>query len=81
MIEVAADHLLTFGWLGLTLVIWVALSVGSFLNVVIYRIPVVLQRQWDSEARAILEVPPKAEVLEPFNLMVPRSRCPHYCVG
>lgn len=77
MIEVAADHLLTFGWLGLTLVIWLALSVGSFLNVVIYRIPVVLQRQWDSEARAILEVPPKAEVLEPFNLMVPRSRCPN----
>ena len=74
MIEVAAGHLLTFGWLGLALAIWVALSVGSFLNVVIYRTPVILHRQWDSEARAILEQPEPADT-EPFNLVVPRSRC------
>ena len=38
--------LLSHGWLALTLFIWVALSVGSFLNVAIYRMPVMLQREW-----------------------------------
>jgi len=71
------DPLLTYGWQGLTLAIWFALAVGSFLNVVIYRLPVMLNRQWEADARAVLEPegkPPPAG--ERFNLMVPRSHCP-----
>ncbi len=51
------------------------LLIGSFLNVVIARLPVMLERDWEREARAILEhEPPGAE--ERFDLLRPRSRCP-----
>jgi leader peptidase (prepilin peptidase)/N-methyltransferase len=55
------------------------LLMGSFLNVVIYRLPLMLEREWRDECREILDLP--AEVAEegavtPFNLVVPRSRCP-----
>ena len=80
------DALTAYGWQGAVLFIWVALSVGSFLNVVIYRLPVMLKRDWRQQATDILleldgvsangracEQP----VAQPkFNLMVPRSRCP-----
>lgn len=56
---------------------WLALCVGSFLNVVIYRLPVMMERDFTAEAKSILEVEDgSAEPAEPFNLMVPRSRCP-----
>lgn len=59
-----------------------SLCVGSFLNVVIYRLPVMMERQWREEAAALLsnETDPSsvgASSQEKFNLMVPRSRCPH----
>jgi len=69
------ESLLAYGWLGLVLAVWVGLCVGSLLNVVIYRLPVMLERQWQAEARQILEEQPPPEQA-PFNLMVPRSRCP-----
>ncbi len=48
--------------------------VGSFLNVVIFRLPVMLERSWQEEARAILELdPPKDQSV--FNLATPPSRC------
>jgi leader peptidase (prepilin peptidase)/N-methyltransferase len=51
------------------------LLVGSFLNVVIYRLPVILDRQWREQCAELHGVePPKAT--EPFNLVVPRSACP-----
>src|SRR3954471_9950430 len=49
------------------------LLVGSFLNVVIYRFPKMLERQWAAEC-ADLNGQPAAEQ-EKFNLVVPRSRC------
>ncbi|MEY1662603.1 prepilin peptidase [Isoalcanivorax beigongshangi] len=55
------------------------LLVGSFINVVVYRLPKMMQRSWESEARAVLELP-EAEPAAPFNLVFPRSRCPH-CDG
>ena len=71
------DQLMTYGWPGLALAAWLGLCVGSFLNVVIYRLPLMLHRQWEGEARHILEGESPAAALEPFNLVVPRSRCPH----
>ena len=51
------------------------LLVGSFLNVVIYRLPVILDRQWRAQCAELHNVEaPKAT--EPFNLVVPRSACP-----
>lgn len=89
------ELLTLYGWQGLVLLIWMSLSVGSFLNVVIYRLPVMLERDWAEQARAILnqaaelaqtttldqatappDAPAKAPDEAPFNLMVPRSRCP-----
>ncbi|MCH8551348.1 MAG: A24 family peptidase [Natronospirillum sp.] len=52
------------------------LLVGSFLNVVILRLPVMLERQWQSEASAVLGQEGPEPATEPFNLAVPRSRCP-----
>ncbi|MFC5498712.1 prepilin peptidase [Caenimonas terrae] len=49
------------------------LLVGSFLNVVIYRLPKMMERQWAAEC-ADLQGQPVPEA-PPFNLMVPRSRC------
>lgn len=49
--------------------------VGSFLNVVIYRLPLMLERDWLREAATIRgETPPSFPQL---NLAVPRSKCPH----
>lgn len=49
------------------------LLVGSFLNVVILRLPVMMEREWQAQAAEIRgeELPPG----EPFNLATPRSRC------
>jgi leader peptidase (prepilin peptidase)/N-methyltransferase len=51
------------------------LAVGSFLNVVIHRLPKMLERQWRAECAELAGAAPSGAG-EPFNLMVPRSRCP-----
>jgi leader peptidase (prepilin peptidase)/N-methyltransferase len=51
------------------------LLVGSFLNVVIYRLPKMMEADWQAQA-AELRGEPVAERAR-FNLMTPRSRCPH----
>jgi leader peptidase (prepilin peptidase)/N-methyltransferase len=51
------------------------LLVGSFINVVVYRLPKMLERQWAAEcAQASGTTPPEQPAL---NLIVPRSRCNH----
>ena len=50
------------------------LLVGSFLNVVIYRLPKMMERQWAAECAELAGQAPPA--VEKFNVMVPRSRCP-----
>jgi len=52
------------------------LIVGSFLNVVIHRLPIMMQREWERECASILKVSRSSEE-EPFDLIRPRSRCPH----
>ncbi|MCK5726017.1 MAG: prepilin peptidase [Thiotrichaceae bacterium] len=56
------------------------LTVGSFLNVVIYRLPVMLEREWREQCNELQEDDKKKEDntnKDKFNLAVPRSRCPH----
>ncbi len=53
------------------------LVVGSFLNVVILRLPVMLERRWKRECQDLLRLEPPAQALaERFDLVVPGSRCP-----
>jgi len=74
MIGAGAPEAALLGLLGLL--------VGSFLNVVIHRLPKMMELHWAAECAELH--PDKASVAasrvaaaEPFNLMVPRSRCPH----
>ena len=55
----------------------IGLTVGSFLNVVIHRLPIMIDREWQFELAQFND--PKTELPEPepFNLSRPRSRCPH----
>lgn len=61
----------------------VGLVVGSFLNVVIHRLPKMLERDWDGQAADLLEqknLPDVAKKLRTaatrYNLITPRSTCP-----
>ena len=58
----------------LTFVGLLSLLIGSFLNVVILRLPVMMEREWRAQAAAVEGR--EEEATEPFNLVVPRSRCP-----
>lgn len=57
------------------------LVIGSFLNVVIYRLPIILEREWQAQARELLpdagaQPAPSGEVPARLTLSVPRSACP-----
>lgn len=49
---------------------------GSFLNVLIYRLPIMMERDWQAQSREMLKLPAEPES-ETFNLILPHSRCPH----
>lgn len=59
----------------ITLVFILGLMVGSFLNVLIYRLPVMMQTGWRRECLEYLQMPAEAQG-ETFNLLLPGSRCP-----
>lgn len=56
------------------------LMVGSFLNVVIHRLPLMMQRTWRRDCIEYLGLDassyPESAETEPFNLMLPASHCP-----
>ncbi len=54
----------------------VGLLVGSFLNVVIHRLPRMMERDWQREARVALDLP-EGEAQPTYNLILPNSQCPH----
>lgn len=57
---------------------FLSLLIGSFLNVVIHRLPIMLDRDWRAQAKEILAQPESTAVAAPrYNLIVPRSACPH----
>ncbi|MDH3351759.1 MAG: A24 family peptidase [Gammaproteobacteria bacterium] len=53
-----------------------ALIIGSFLNVVIYRLPLMMQREWRDQCEELKSAPAPDLPEGDFNLVVPRSRCP-----
>lgn len=71
-------------WFYLTTVGLVSLCIGSFLNVVIYRLPLMMQKEWQTECRLLLAdelTSPKTEQAtsqntDTFNLVKPNSCCP-----
>ena len=85
------DFFGTFPIAWIVLIFVVGLLVGSFLNVVIHRVPIMLEREWRSQAEQLLSEQPAADgtsslpsALNPqpsasspkYNLVVPRSACP-----
>jgi leader peptidase (prepilin peptidase)/N-methyltransferase len=54
-----------------------ALLVGSFLNVVIYRLPLMMYREWQEQCKELQEAETPELPDEPFNLVIPRSACPN----
>lgn len=71
----AIDVLAFYPWTFVSLVGLIGLLVGSFLNVVIYRLPVMMRRDCESQARAFLGVEDGSQG-EVLNLAFPASRCP-----
>ncbi|MFT7307369.1 MAG: leader peptidase (prepilin peptidase)/N-methyltransferase [Candidatus Azotimanducaceae bacterium] len=68
---------------GISFGLVLGLLIGSFLNVVVYRLPVMMERDWQSQAKQILEIEDTREdndaeesETETFNLVLPNSRCP-----
>lgn len=76
---------------GLIAAVLIGLVMGSFLNVVIHRLPRMLERRWAAEAAAYVALPgdgtataetdvglaaPAPHDAQPYNLLVPRSQCP-----
>ena len=54
------------------------LIIGSFLNVVIYRLPKVMDRNWKMECREYLDLEPDQSQTETkFSIAWPASQCPH----
>nr|WP_314527024.1 A24 family peptidase [uncultured Pseudomonas sp.] len=62
------------GFVALAVVL--GLLVGSFLNVLVWRLPKMLEREWRLQAQDILGQPAPAP-LPTYNLMLPHSQCPH----
>ena len=70
------ESLLAYQWLGIVLLGCVAASVGSFINVVAHRLPIMLRHQWSTEHQQAHELGKTAIYRDPFNLATPRSHCP-----
>jgi len=71
----ALNALLDTPWLLIGAMSVLGLLIGSFLNVVIHRLPLMMEREWRSDCHALLELPAQ-DAGEPLDLLRPRSRCP-----
>lgn len=61
---------------GYVIVILLGLVVGSFLNVIIHRLPIMMKRQWHLQSCEILGQTP-THSQRSINLIKPNSHCPH----
>ncbi|MGV3591929.1 MAG: prepilin peptidase [Gammaproteobacteria bacterium] len=75
--EFFAGHALALPVMALVL----GLMIGSFLNVVIYRLPLMMEHDWRAQCHEFLDMPPpdatKKSSFAVFNLAQPSSHCPH----
>ena len=72
------DVFLNTPWLLYTTVTLVSLCIGSFLNVVIFRLPKMMHQDWRSQCEEFLEVPEdQRSKEEKITLSSPASTCPH----
>jgi len=55
----------------------ISLAVGSFLNVVIHRLPIIMEREWQAHCAELAGSTGQIKKLEPLTLNTPGSRCPH----
>ena len=69
------DFLVDSPWVFLTIVAALSLCIGSFLNVVIYRVPLMLKHDWTEQCQVFLEQK-EQEAPQPVTLSTPRSHCP-----
>ncbi|GAB3286829.1 prepilin peptidase [Parahaliea aestuarii] len=70
------DALNQHSWFLPFVLLLLGLVVGSFLNVVIYRLPLMMQAQWRRDCCELLEVE-NAQPAAPLSLAAPNSHCPH----
>jgi leader peptidase (prepilin peptidase)/N-methyltransferase len=70
------DELAQLGWLLPAILLCFGLVVGSFLNVVIYRLPMMMESRWRKDCCELLEVA-QEQADKPLNLATPNSHCPH----
>ncbi|AYC34302.1 prepilin peptidase [Pseudomonas cavernae] len=71
VLDLLASHVLAFVLCALVL----GLLVGSFLNVVIHRLPKMMLSDWKAQAREVLDLPAESSGAR-FNLILPNSHCP-----
>ena len=73
MVEVFTESTLLF----VAVVFAFCLVIGSFLNVVVHRLPIMMEREWREQCEEITKNPPEHELPKGrFDLIAPRSRCP-----
>ncbi|KKM02792.1 hypothetical protein LCGC14_1780900 [marine sediment metagenome] len=74
---VTLDTFLSTPWLLYLVLIFVSLCIGSFLNVVILRLPKMMHQDWRCQCEAFLEVPKADQTFEErVTLSTPASTCP-----
>lgn len=68
-----------YTWLYFFILGLFSLLVGSFLNVLIHRLPIMLERSWQQEYSEYFSANTEATAEKPdrYNLFLPRSACPH----
>src|SRR5690348_10469841 len=76
MIDVFANSPAWF----ITILAIFTLLIGSFLNVVIHRLPIMLDREWRKQSQELLATPSVVTsdkpIPEKYNIVIPRSACP-----
>ncbi|MDP2562034.1 A24 family peptidase [Psychrobium sp. 1_MG-2023] len=72
--------MVNYPWYFYGVITILGLLVGSFLNVVIHRLPIMMEREFKAEAKEYFELPDEkdstAKHATAYNLIVPRSGCP-----
>jgi leader peptidase (prepilin peptidase)/N-methyltransferase len=74
-----AEYFASYPLVLLLFALVLGLLVGSFLNVVIYRYPLMMEQDWREQCHEFLELPPpdtKKRHFAVFNLATPGSHCP-----